>query len=484
MSESPPTTLLEDAIDIPIWLEADKSLPLPRRTQRDREIAGRLDVGDSASRVRAWWRSIDHHGDARTGRRLETARGWLTVALVIVGGIGGVGLALAAFRYDGTFPVNVVRLLALLVVPQIVLIMLSLFLIPGRVPGLRFVQDGLAAINPGALAAAVYRQLRNRPEARVFGAVSAPTAAARRFARWQILHWSQISAVAFNLAVVATAVLLIAFTDLAFGWSTTLDVASETAAKIFGAIASPWAFAFPDAVPDQTLVERSQFFRLAGQSGLPDSRALTGWWSFTLLAVVVYGLIPRVVLFCVTGLRLKAATRALLLEDSGVVALLDRMSSPAVETRGAAHEEMRVEHVREGGRAPRAGLEGTAGAVVWSQAIDPQRVTALVSERLGLVLGQVVDAGGSTLDADRRTLESFRGTSGPVVVLTPAWEPPLLEFDDFIAGLRQTIGTARSIIVVPLGESLREATSAEAENWSLAVGRIGDPHTYVEAGRQ
>jgi len=299
-----------------------------------------------------------------------------------------------------------------------------------------------------------------------------------------MLHWSQISAVSFNLAVIATAVLLIAFTDLAFGWSTTLDVASETAARIFGAIASPWAFAFPDAVPDQALVERSRIFRLAGPSGLPDSRALTGWWSFTLLAVIVYGLIPRVVLFCVTGLRLKAATRALLLEDSGVVALLDRMSAPAVETRGAVHGELRVEHARQGGRAPRAGLEGTAGAVVWGQAIDPQRVAAFVSERLGLVLGHVVDAGGSTLDADRRTLESFRRTSGPVVVLTPAWEPPLLEFDDFIAGLRATIGPARSIVVMPVGETLREATSAEAENWSLAVGRIGDPHTYVEAGRQ
>jgi hypothetical protein len=69
-------------------------------------------------------------------------------------------------------------------------------------------------------------------------------------------------------------------------------------------------------------------------------------------------------------------------------------------------------------------------------------------------------------------------------VLTPAWEPPLLEFDDFIAGLRRAIGPARSILVVPVGESLRDATRTEADNWSLAVGRIGDPHTYVEAGRQ
>ncbi|MGD8810436.1 MAG: DUF2868 domain-containing protein [Gammaproteobacteria bacterium] len=484
MSETAPTTLLEDAIDIPIWLEADASTPLRQRNQRDREIASKLVAADDVERVRSWWRRLGGDHDALPGRGVARARAWVSLGLVLIGFMAGAGLALAAFRYDGTFPVNVVRVLALLVAPQVVLVALGLLLIPGRMPGLGFVQDTLAAINPGALAAALYGQLTQRPEARVFGRVSAPSAAARRFARWQMLHWSQMTAVAFNLAVIATAAGLIAFTDLAFGWSTTLDIASETAARVFGAIAAPWALIFPQAVPDPVLVSQSQFFRLEGSGALPDSRALTGWWSFVLLAVIVYGLLPRLVFVILTGSRLRAAMRALLLEDFRVTALLDRMSAPAVETRGASHDEARAPGGRAAGAVPAAELHGSASAVIWSQALDAARAGEFAGARLGLSLSCVAEAGCGSLEADREALERLGGTQGPVVVFTPAWEPPLLEFSDFLAALRVSIGVARSIVVVPVGESRDEPAPRDSDNWRLAVGRLGDPHAYVETGGQ
>ena len=37
------------------------------------------------------------------------------------------------------------------------------------------------------------------------------------------MRWSQVAAVGFNVAALATAALLVTFTDLAFRWSTTLD---------------------------------------------------------------------------------------------------------------------------------------------------------------------------------------------------------------------------------------------------------------------
>ena len=79
--------------------------------------------------------------------------------MAAVGSIAGVAVALAAFAYDGSQPVNVVRLLALLVGVQLVLLVFTLLLLPGRVPGLRHVQDLLTALNPGAWAAGVFRKL-------------------------------------------------------------------------------------------------------------------------------------------------------------------------------------------------------------------------------------------------------------------------------------------------------------------------------------
>ncbi|HMB73232.1 MAG TPA: DUF2868 domain-containing protein, partial [Gammaproteobacteria bacterium] len=209
---------------------------------------------------------------------------------------------------------------------------------------------------------------------------------------------------------------------------------------------------------------------------------LTRWWSFTVLAVIVYGLIPRVGFLLLTGWRMRAATRSVLLNDPRVAALLDRMSAPNVETRGASQEQSQAVDPLPGEVAPHAPPKGSAGAVIWGQAMSATQAAEFARARLGLSLTDIVEAGTGTLDADRETLACFAGGSDPVVVLTPAWEPPLLEFVDFLASLRANLASARSIVVVPVGEAMQEISSEEHENWNLAVRRSGDPRAYVETG--
>jgi hypothetical protein len=482
MPETPATTFFEDAIDIPAWLETDAARPLRERVARDREIGVSLAAGDGATRVRRWWQRIGERGDALPGRRLHHARSWINLTLALIGLVGGVGVALAAFRYDGTYPVNVVRLLAILVVPQVVLLALNLFLIPGRVPGLRFIQDALAALNPGALAAQIFRQITGQAESRIFAWAAARNAAMRRYGKWQMLFWSQIAAVAFNAGVIATAAMLIAFTDIAFGWSTTLSVDTGTASRIFGTIAAPWADLFPSSVPDTALVERSQFFRLEGYTGLADSRALTGWWSFSVLAVVTYGLLPRLAFLTVAGWRLHAATRNLLLHDSRVVALLDRMAAPALETSGEQPAEGTPEPLPAAGTAAPTALEGRASALIWNGSAAAGAAPGLVGSRLGVAISTVFELGVGSLAEQRQMLERLAGTDDPVVVLTPGWEPPLLDFVDFLGQLRAVLGPAPSIIVMPVAENGQATLAVERENWSRAVERTGDPRAYVETG--
>src|SRR5690606_30702501 len=112
----------------------------------------------------------------------------------------------------------------LLVAPQLVLVALTLLLMLPNVPGLRLLQDALRAISPGVLGASLFRRLARVPQdlAPLFAGGAARSSASGRFARWQLLYWSQTSAVAFNVGALLTAFLLITFTDLAFGWSTTL----------------------------------------------------------------------------------------------------------------------------------------------------------------------------------------------------------------------------------------------------------------------
>ena len=476
-------TLFEDAIDVPIWLEADRQGPLAERTRRDRDIGRTLAARSDAERVRDWWRRVERGPDERPGRRLEQLRQGLTVVVAAIGLMVGAGVALAAYRYDGTVPVNVVRVLGLLVAPQLGLLVLSLLLIPARVPGLGRLQDALAAINPGALAAAVYQQFARRRAPTVLAWNAARSAAGRRFAKWQILFWAQIAAVAFNVAAIVTAAVLIAFTDLAFGWSTTLAVDAETATRIFTAIARPWETLVASAAPDAVLIERSQFFRLEGGRDMlgVDARALTAWWSFTMLAIVVYGLLPRLLFLGLAGWRLRVATRALLLEDARVTALLDRLSTPAIETRGSEHPVQS----REPAAAPSSAgvvLGARGDAVIWAGCVDADGARQLARTRFGVALESVVEAGaGRSLDADRAALGQI-DEPGVVLVFVPSWEPPLLELGDFVVALRERAGARTSIVVVPVGEQGEPVSAVERETWTRAIARFADPQVYVETG--
>jgi uncharacterized membrane protein len=475
-------SLLEDAIDVPLWLEADRDTPLALRTERDREIARRMPSDNALASVRAWWSALRPGSDL--GARLDRGRRLVGAILAVAGLIAGSGFATVALRYDGTTPVNVVSALAILLGVQSVMLVLTLvMLMPGRF-GLAAVQRSLLSLDPAVFAAALYRRLHALPESvgRLF-AWHAGRSAANRFAKWQLLAWSQTAAIAFNVGLLATAFALVAATDLAFGWSTTLALSAHRLAAFTDAISSPWRAWLPEAVPGVTLIEETRFFRLEDVApGTRRAEAFTPWWPFLLLAIVVYGLVPRVLLRALAALRLHAATRALLLEDARVSALLDRMSAPSVQLAAPTAEAERP--VASASLAPLDVAVGEpAVAVLWAAALPPDAAADVVARALGVRVVAVAEAGGaSSLAEDRRTIERTAAHDARrIVVVTRAWEPPLLELLDFLRDLRSHVGEQTSIVVCPASEPGTRVTAEQVDTWRRTVGQLRDPHLYVEA---
>jgi hypothetical protein len=48
--------------------------------------------------------------------------------------------------------------------------------------------------------------------------------------------------------------------------------------------------------------------------------------------------------------------------------------------------------------------------------------------------------------------------------------------------MRERAGPAASIVVTPVAESAEPASDVERDTWARAVGRMADPHVYVETG--
>ena len=283
MSEgtTPTQPLLAQAVEIPAWLEADSGTPYDERLHRDRRIAAGIAGDDPLTRVRGWWAQArqlaPREADIQLASRLARARSIITLVMVILGAIAGAAGALAVFRYDGTWPVNVVTVLAALVLVQLALILLTLVLMLPRIPGIGALQDLLGSLNPGALAGALYRRLRRVDDSRAALLVwhEARGPAAGRFARWQMLTWSQSAAVAFNVAALLTAIATIAFTDLAFGWSTTLRLDAAQAQRITDTLSLPWRVLWPDAVPTLELTRSIALLSARGRAAdaYPGERA-------------------------------------------------------------------------------------------------------------------------------------------------------------------------------------------------------------------
>lgn len=112
--------------------------------------------------------------------------------------------------------------------------------------------------------------------------------------RWWLLsrlHW--LWAV-FACGILLIFLLLLVFSDLAFGWSSTLLSNSQVLLPVFQSISLPWQAFWPQAVPDLVLLEQTHFARIEPTPG--GFAAASRWWSFLLASLLVYNLLPRLLL--------------------------------------------------------------------------------------------------------------------------------------------------------------------------------------------
>lgn len=561
---SPASADLAQAIDIAVWLERDQVRPLQERLHRDRSIALSLRGARPALLVRQWWARVQPDEAGRgeplsPGRRLQRLRNLIGWLMLLVGACTGVSVTLSVFRYDGQHPVNVVLVLAILVLMPLALLLLSVLMLPlvprmtaaGRL--LAAIQDAIGVLSPGRYALLIWTRaqatlgsitpgsITSRSEnvggvkkvgdggptetrqagpaseslLRRLGWHAARHGAFTRYARWQMWLWSQQAALGFALGSLCCALALVVFTDLAFGWSTTLDVSVSGLQALVQWLALPWRTLWPQAVPDGALIEASRYFRLGGAAAVeapPTPLLLAGWWPFVFMCMLTYALLPRLLAWLIGRARLNRCIDALLLEDPRVVALLDRMQQPQVTLSGAdapldvppdAPLHPAVGGVPRGAgsrteRRPAAALASTvtgpretasghggrrvSQVLIWNGACPRTAAVELLAGHLGLHCDEVRTIGGTQgYDEDLRIVAAVcESRPATVVVLTKAFEPPLLELLDLLEALRECIGPDVSVRVVPLARQGAVPSTADIGTWRHALERLADPATYLE----
>ncbi|MEO1172667.1 MAG: DUF2868 domain-containing protein, partial [Myxococcota bacterium] len=175
-----------------------------------------------------WIHSVSEGSDV--GTHAVQGYRFAAVALVCLGAALGVGTARATLHYDGSHPVNVLYFLFVFVVVQIGLALgsvavaavrmarrdqpLSSFALIGFVN--RWLARWLARVPADAVERWRSAWERLRRQSKPYRAVEF----------WWLFSQAHGFGLAFNGAAVGTLVYLVSFSDLAFAWSTTLDIDS------------------------------------------------------------------------------------------------------------------------------------------------------------------------------------------------------------------------------------------------------------------
>jgi len=483
------SSLLSELIDLHAALRLDSHTALDSRKQRDRRIGQALQQyrRQPVRQLRGWLERVELPGWRRDGHDAAQLYHVLCLMLTIAGLVTGWGLARAVLHYTGEAPINVVNALGLLVLPQLLLLLLWLVAaIPRRLPLFSSLQSALRLLNPGRLAgllAKVFPQQRRQSLETLWDSENALLLAPA--ARWLFSLWSQLFAFWFNVGLLLALFYLISFSDLAFAWSTTLDLDNSSFHRLLNTLAWPWHSLFPDAVPSPELVEVSRYYRL-DQGSLangPEAAArLGGWWPFLVAAVVCYGLLPRLLTLVLSWRRLQHHLGSALTRLPGAPELLARMNSPLIST--AALRPETAAEIRLGNDSvvtQSAAYRLKCAVIDWCGAIENRDQLSTHLQDMGIEPLEFLNAGGARSTAqDKATVaELCKQVSEAVAVIAKAWEPPLLEFLDFLQEIRAQCGRRQPLIVVLWGGS-SGVSEGDRDSWQLTLRQLRDPDLHLE----
>lgn len=285
------------------------------------------------------------------GAVFGSAQRLVILLFAVLGGLVGIGVASALLSYDGTRPVSISWYLFLLVIVQFVLVV--------SVIGAWVIRRtrGRGGAAPSGLLMHVIRPLVTKVtlwlQGQRFGhaasEIQEQARARQGFLKSQyalygpvsylpLLIPAQVFGIAFNVGVIVTTLLLEWFTDLAFGWGSTLNVHPQTIYDLTRLIALPWGWLIGEGVgyPSLEQVAGSRIFLEHWASATPtlkpDPSHLRSWGAFLVLAVITYGLLPRVLLWAGSVLAQCFILARLPFTHSRTQALYARLLSPRLET--------------------------------------------------------------------------------------------------------------------------------------------------------
>ncbi len=387
----------------------------------------------------------------------------LGIIAFLLGLFSGIGL----LQYNGHEPVNMVYFLAMAVLLPLITMLLSLL----SMLRANATRSTLIHLSPAFWMERIIRLL---PYSTQKGLEEIPINPL--LLNWLVIKRAQALSLLFSFGLLVALLGMVATQDIAFAWSTTLQVDTGEFHQFLSTLALPWRTWIPSAVPSLTLIEQSQYFRLGEQldSNMVAHAAQLGeWWKFLAMATLFYAIVLRFGMWLLASFGMKRALKSALLRLEGVDRLLYEMNTPLVMTTSSDNEQPFMQGEYLYSRVMPCIASTYPVILGWAMRLED---IGLINDSLGFRGNKIYDVGGTNSLAEDSQI--ITQCTGEVLLYVKAWEPPTMDWVDFLTEL--TLRSER-VIVQPIGMAT-EAYQAETkaiEIWMRRLQQIDNPKVWL-----
>ncbi len=425
----------------------------------------------------------------------------------------GAGMAYSFLSYSGKQPVNVSLFFLVFVGVQVVFLLFLLFaFVSRRVRGSDLRASLLLSLVNRGLNRFLFKvrrygldSMESGRRAQFAAALAAVRARGKGYGPlffWPLFLLFQLFGIAFNFGVLASLLVKVATSDLAFGWQSTIALSSQFVSTLVQWVALPWSWLLgPGSYPSLAQIEGSRMILKEGMYHLA-SEDLASWWPFLCLAICCYCLLPRILLFVAGTIGRKRSLARISFHRADHNQLLHRLLTPRLETKKREKEQaaspatpvyvpIEKKPVAEGagGDVQQAAINGSLVALIPDELYadcDARTLDHLCQQRFGYAVGERIRMNEEYSDnsAIYAHLKSRPDGCPPLLILQESWQPPIQEMLGFIRELRAICGEETHIIVGLVGKPRPETiftgvTSIELQIWQQKTAALLDPCLQV-----
>jgi len=296
--------------------------------------------------------------------------------------------------------------------------------------------------------------------------------------KWMFIERLQFLSLLFSIGLFVALILMVGVKDLAFAWSTTLNVTAEEFHHFLKLIATPWEWFFPSALPSVELVEMSQYFRLGERLNphlVENASRLGEWWKFLAISTLFYAIFLRLLFFIVTHFFYKKALREEFFSIYGVRGLLKDFKTPYVSTKAPRVEEHLEIEEEENEQIKESVRRAYNNIIGWNFSKDE---ILLLNDNKEIQAINIDTVGGShTFSDDQKVVE---GASRTILLYVKSWEPPTMDFIDLLEMLIEN-KNIDEVQLYPVGTVGRyyESDKREIEVWKRKIHGLKSDKVWV-----